>query len=184
MANMGYSVIQYDASIQKASYNHPNITFHKYFVGINNSDDTISLERIIEQNALDENAYNIMQTDIEDAEWDILEHIDLDVIARYFSQIIFEFHNCNPNDSNLTNRRLAVLESLNKYYTPIHTHFNNYGNVFYSNGLFLSAAIEVSYLRNDLIPNDSIYKTGLGNIFGLDSPNARGYADVPIIFTS
>ena len=29
MANMGYKVLQYDGSINKGPYNHPNITFYK-----------------------------------------------------------------------------------------------------------------------------------------------------------
>ncbi|RAX54752.1 hypothetical protein CCY99_03040 [Helicobacter sp. 16-1353] len=205
MANMGYKVLQYDASINTAPYNHPNITFIKKFVGVKDSCDTISFERVVRENSLDKNHHNIMQIDIEGAEWDILREIDLGFVSQYFPQIVFEFHDCNPNDIEGMKMRLPILEKLRKYYTPIHTHFNNNGSIFYGKGLFLSTCIEVSYVRNDLVENLSvlsnstnssdvkdlqnnkqnlnpIYKSGLGNIVGLDSPNTKGYPDVPIIF--
>ncbi len=47
MANRGYKVMQYDASIEKASHNHPNITFIKKFVGAQESHDTISFDFVV-----------------------------------------------------------------------------------------------------------------------------------------
>ncbi|WP_258864873.1 hypothetical protein [Helicobacter sp. MIT 14-3879] len=182
MANIGYKVIQYDASISKAPYNHPNIIFHKKFVGVNDGEDIIAFDRLIKENSLNKDCHNILQIDIEDCEWDILDSVNLGLINKYFSQAIFEFHNCNPNDEKLSQKRLRILEKLRDYYTPIHTHFNNYGNVFYNSGLFWCDVIEVSYMRNDLIPKDAKLKIGLGNLTGLDSPNAMYYPDIPILF--
>ncbi|OBV29902.1 hypothetical protein BA723_09990, partial [Helicobacter sp. CLO-3] len=124
MANRGYKVIQYDASIKHAPYNHPNITFIKKFVGAHDSHDTMSFDSVIKSNNLSKDAHNIAQIDIEDAEWDILEKIDLGAISPYFSQMLFEFHNCDPRDEALSSRRLKVLEKILEFYTPIHTHFN------------------------------------------------------------
>lgn len=136
MANFGYKVLQYDASIAKAPYNHPNITFHKKFVGAKDGVDTIAFGRIIAENNLSQNACNVLQCDIEDCEWEILEQVDLGEMAKYFPQVLFEFHNCNPNDEKLSQRRLAVLEKLREYYTPIHTHFNCCGAVYMQMGIF------------------------------------------------
>lgn len=182
MANMGYKVIQYDASIDKSPYNHPNITFVKKFVGVSDTFDTISFEKVIKDNNLKEDSHNVLQVDIEDCEWDILDNINLSLIFKYFHQIIFEFHNCNPEDEIATQKRLPILEKIKKYYTPIHAHFNNNGNIFYSNGLFLSDVFEVSYIRNNLIPENIKYKVGNGALIGLDSPNTKIYPDIPIIF--
>lgn len=181
MANIGYRVLQYDASIEKAPYKHENIIFHKKFVGIKDDENTISLNNVITKNHLDENSCNVLQCDIEDCEWEILEQIDLSNVARYFPQVIFEFHNCNPNDKSLSLPRLAILERILQYYTPIHTHFNCYGEVFYSNGYFWDAVVEVSYLRNDLIPANAKKIDGIGNL-NIDAPNAKGYPDIPVIF--
>lgn len=180
MANFGYQVLQYDASIKKAPYKHKNITFHKKFVGARDGTDTIALRRIIKENHLSQNACNVLQCDIEDCEWEILEQIDLDEMARYFPQVLFEFHNCNPDDRELTKRRVEVLEAILAYYMPIHTHFNNYGDVFYADGYFWGETIEISYLRKDLVPQNAPF-VDIGNL-NIDAPNVKGYPDIPVIF--
>ncbi|MGX3011302.1 hypothetical protein ACWIUD_07060 [Helicobacter sp. 23-1044] len=181
MANFGYKVLQYDASINKAPYNHPNITFYKKFVGARDARDTISFENLLAQHDFNPNACNILQCDIEDCEWEILENIDLAKIAQYFPQVLFEFHKCYLDNAPFAERRLAVLERLRAHYTPIHTHFNCYGAVYYVNGYFWGAVIEVSYLRNDLVDKGAKKIAGVGNLY-LDSPNAVGYPDIPVIF--
>ena len=180
MANVGYKVLQYDASIDKAPYNHPNITFYKKFVGAKDSANTISFENLLAQHDFNPNVCNVLQCDIEDCEWDILENIDLAKIAQYFPQIMFEFHGCNPNDKSASQRRIAVLEKIKEHYTPIHSHFNCTA-VYYVNGLFWCSQVEVTYLRNDLIDKNANLIVGAGNI-QLDSPYAKFLPDIPIIF--
>lgn len=180
MANFGYKVLQYDASIAKAPYNHPNITFYKKFVGARDGIDTIAFRRIIAENNLSQNACNVLQCDIEDCEWEILEQVDLGEMAKYFPQVLFEFHNCNPNDEKLSQRRLAVLEKLREYYTPIHTHFNCTA-VYYGKGIFWCLQVEVTYLRNDLIDKEAKLLFGAGNSH-LDSAYEKHLPDIPIIF--
>ncbi|WP_231860221.1 hypothetical protein [Helicobacter himalayensis] len=190
MANRGYKVMQYDASIEKASHNHPNITFIKKFVGAQESHDTISFDFVVKSNNLNKDAHNIAQIDIEDAEWDILENIDLGAISPYFAQVLFEFHYCDPRNEALTSRRLKALEKILEFYTPIHTHFNHCGQAFCvpkalsaeSKLYFWCSVVEVSYLRNDLIPKDAVPKSGSGLIAGLDYPNLPNFPDLPIIF--
>ncbi len=180
MANFGYKVLQYDASIAKAPYNHQNITFHKKFVGAKDNADTIAFARIIAENNLSQNACNVLQCDIEDCEWEILEQVDLGEMAKYFPQVLFEFHNCNPNDEKLSQRRLAVLEKLREYYTPIHTHFNCTA-VYYGKGIFWCLQVEVTYLRNDLIDKEAKLLFGVGNSH-LDSAYEKHLPDIPVIF--
>ena len=181
MANVGFQVLQYDASIDKAPYNHPNITFHKKFVGVKDSHDTISFANLLAQNDFSPNACNVLQCDIEDCEWEILENIDLSQMAQYFPQVLFEFHKCYLDNESFAGRRLVVLERLKEYYTPIHTHFNCFGAVYYANGYFWGAVVEVSYLRNDLVDSAAKLLSGAGNLY-LDTPNAKGYSDIPVIF--
>lgn len=180
MANFGYKVLQYDASIDKAPYNHPNIIFHKKFVGVRDSHDTISFENLLAQNNFSSNACNVLQCDIEDCEWDILENIDLAKIAQYFPQIMFEFHGCNPNDKSASQRRIAALEKIKEHYTPIHSHFNCCSEL-YVNGYFWRSLVEVTYISNDLVDKNAKLLVGVGNSH-LDAPNIKGYTDTPIIF--
>ncbi|WP_289188989.1 hypothetical protein [Helicobacter japonicus] len=183
MADMGYEVLEYDASIKSSPYpKHPNIKFFKKFVGAVESHDTITLAQIIKDNHFDTNAHNILQCDIEDAEWELLEHIDISIVAKYFPQILFEFHNCYPDDEALTQRRLIILEKINEYFVPIHTHFNHNGGLLFAKNLLFSSLLEVSYLRKDLIPNDATPLKGSATLPGLDYPNIPNYPDIPVIF--
>lgn len=185
MANMGIKVIEYDASIQKSPYNHPNITFIKKFIGTNNNANTITIEQAIKDNCLDASKANILQCDIENCEWEMLKNIDIKLLHNYFTQIIFEFHGCNPEEQEGTELRQQMLQKINEYFVPIHTHLNNHGKIFYSNNLFFSTTIEVSYLRRNLAKNFIIngYKEECGNLENLDYPVWSSNPEIPIRFS-
>ena len=178
MAQRGYKVIEYDGSIEQCPYNHPNITFHKVFVGVGK--DCISLDSIIKNNHLKKVA-NVLQVDIENAEWEVLEQMDIGLLAEYFMQVIFEFHGCNPEEDEGVKRRLAVLKQINEYYEPLHLHLNNHGKIFYSQGLFFSTTLEVSYIKKGVIPF-SKEKVVEGILEGLDYPNHPSNPEIPIYF--
>lgn len=183
MAQRGYRVLEYDGSIDQGPYDHPNIIFHKKFVGLQNSDNMTTLEAIIESNELDSALPNILQIDIENAEWDIFERIDMELIGRYFSQVVFEFHGCNPEEMLEARRKLNILEKINRHYQPIHFHFNNHGKIFYCRNLFFSVTLEVSYLRRD-ISKDLMqygYRTE-GILDGLDFPVHSSNPEIPVRF--
>ncbi|MGM9107591.1 hypothetical protein ACTFFF_08925, partial [Campylobacter jejuni] len=132
MAQRGFKVIEYDASIEKCPYNHENIVFHKKFIGNTNNENTITLAQALKDNNLDESKSNILQCDIENCEWDMLENIDISILNKYFSQVIFEFHGCNPEEQDGFEKRISLLKKINEYFVPIHTHFHNHGKIFYS----------------------------------------------------
>lgn len=184
MAEMGFKVIEYDASIEKGPYNHPNITFHKKFIGTNNNSNTITLSQAIEDNYLDKSKANILQCDIENCEWEMLEGIDISLLSDYFTQIIFEFHGCNPEEQEGVDLRTKLLEKINESFVPIHTHLNNHGKIFYSRGFFWSTTIEVSYLRKDLLEKSTMlrYRKKGGNLEGLDYPVHPSNPEIPIRF--
>lgn len=100
MTEKGIKVIEYDGSIEKCPYKHKNIIFNKKFIGNANDKNTITLEQIIKDNNLTKNN-NILQCDIENCEWDMLKNIDFEILNKYFSQIIFEFHGCNPEEEQV-----------------------------------------------------------------------------------
>ncbi|WP_240329076.1 FkbM family methyltransferase [Helicobacter suis] len=185
MAQKGYLVLQYDGSIEKSPDLHKNIIFHKKFVGTKNDSKTISLEQILQDYNLDVNAHNILQMDIEGAEWDIFEKLDFVLLEKYFAQIIVEFHSIDPRNRFQSERYLAILEKFNKAFQSIHLHVNTVSSYYYTGNTFLGNLIEVSYARKDLLPKDFSLRSVCGDIEGLDYPNDPNgqYFNISIDFT-
>ncbi|EAJ4563277.1 hypothetical protein ACMTSI_001627, partial [Campylobacter jejuni] len=181
MANMGYKVLQYDGSIDKGPYSHSNILFFKKYVGVVSKDNVISINDILSEFDFCEDCHNILQIDIENAEWEIFDKIDMGLLSKYFAQIIFEFHKCYPDNYELSQKKINILSKINKYYQSIHAHHPNGGLNYYCRGIFFSDLIEVSYLRKDLLPNFTNFRS-YGNLKNLDFPNNPTRPDLPIRF--
>lgn len=185
MAELGYEVLEYDGSIAHSPYTHPNITFHKKFVAAHDSDSTITLNTLIKDNRLDSTQANILQIDIENAEWEMLEGIEIESLTENFAQVIFEFHGCNPEEREGFLQRITQLKTLNQYFCPIHLHFNNHGKIFYSKGLFFSTSIEVSYINRKYLKGlgfNANQKIEQGILKGLDTPTWLPNPEIPIRF--
>ncbi|TLD81822.1 hypothetical protein LS68_002020 [Helicobacter sp. MIT 05-5293] len=184
MAELGFSVREYDGSIANSPYpTHPNITFHKKFIASYDSDSTITLESVLRDNRLVSTQENILQVDIENAEWDMLKNIDMKILAQYFTQVIFEFHGCNPEEEQGFHHRITQLQRLNDFFTPIHLHFNNHGKIFYSKGLFFSTTLEVSYCNHKIMRNlKTNEKREKGVLQDLDYPSWISNPEIPIRF--
>ncbi|MCX2683312.1 hypothetical protein OQH60_05660 [Campylobacter sp. MIT 21-1685] len=180
MAELGFKVIEYDASIEKSPYEHKNIVFHKKFIACHNDDLHITLEQAIKESTLDENQANILQCDIENYEWEMLESIDINLLKKYFTQVIFEFHGCNPEETDGFQQRMKQLLRLRENFVPIYTHFNNHGKIFYSRALFFSTTIEVSFVRKDLMPTNTKLKENGESVF--NSPTYLPNPEIPVRF--
>lgn len=184
IANMGYQVLQYDASIKQSPDSHPNIIFHKKFVGTRKDHQTITLENILQDYKFDPTLHNILQCDIEGAEWEIFDKLDFDILKQYFAQIIIEFHDCDPRSESRTQRQFAILEKFHQYYQPIHLHFNPCDNIFYIKDRFFASLPEVTYLRRDLLPNHFTLRQTCGDVEHLDYPNIDMFPNLPIDFAN
>lgn len=190
MADYGYKVIEYDGSIENTPYpNHPNIKFHKKFVGNSKDENFISLEEVLKENGIKNESEivcgNILQIDIENFEWEVLEEIDIKLLADNFSQVIFEFHGCNPEEQDGFGRRIKQLKRLDEYFVPIHLHLNNHGKIFYSNGLFFSTTLEVSYVNKKMLEKYALCldnKISEGVDKDLDIPTFSPNPEIPIKF--
>ena len=183
MANFGFEVIEYDGSIEKSPYTHKNICFHKKFIGNKNDTSTIMITQVLKYNNFDKTKPNILQCDIENAEWQMLENIDIKLLSEYFTQVIFEFHGLNIEEKEGFARRKKVFERLNEFFVPIHTHLNNHGKIFYSKGLFWSTTAEVSYLRKDLAKD--FLSNGFRNegyLKDFDTPTWLANPEIPLRF--
>lgn len=186
MANMGYKVIEFDGSIEKSPYDgHENIEFVRKFIGMVDNENVASLEKILSESSFNPKYHNILQCDIEGAEWNVMEHIDMNLITKNFSQIIFEFHNCYPDDTQNSQRHFEILEKINKYYVPIWTHYNSIVNLFICNVgntmLTFCPSLEISYLRKDLVPSGAKPVGFLANEIPEPNDN-RVKPDIPVLF--
>lgn len=184
IANMGYQVLQYDASIEQSPDSHPNIIFHKKFVGTSKDHQTITLKDILQDYEFDPTLHNILQCDIEGAEWEIFDKLDFNLLQKYFAQIVIEFHRCKPISSIRTRHQCTILEKFHQYYQPIHLHFNSCGNIFYIKDRFFASLPEVTYLRRDLLPNHFTLCQTCGDIAKLDYQNTNTLPNLPIDFTN
>ncbi|WP_121022593.1 FkbM family methyltransferase [Helicobacter vulpis] len=181
MANRGYLVLQYDASIDQSPDLHKNILFHKKFVGMKSDSQTVTMEQIMSDYTFDPNAHNILQMDIEGVEWEIFEKLDFAILEKYFAQVIVEFHWCDPRSIPRSKRHLAILEKFQHAYQPVHLRYSG-GCVYYVKDRFFSDLFEVSYTRKDLLPKDFVLRDVCGDITGLDFADDIRLLNIPIDF--
>ena len=106
-----------------------------------------------------------LKSDIEGGEYPILG--DILKYRQYIVGIAAEFHGVN------TNRKLfeMAIESLRHYYTIVHVHANITLPIGKEG---LTEAIEISWLRNDLVISD---QRRYNLYHELDRPNYLGYPD-------
>ncbi len=175
MAKLGYSVYQYDGTVDKSPDEHPNIMFHQY--NISGDEKPKENEKNITQILLDHNHLGkdiILQMDIEGAELDFFESITYEQISQ-FSQIIVEMHHIII-DEQYAKRWMDVLRKINKTHQVIHIHANNFGPSTILKGLrLLPTTFEVSYVRR----SDQSFSPCYDEFPGvLDEPNCDLYPDI------
>ena len=89
----------------------------------------------------------ILKMDIEGSEWDTLDAESTDTL-KAFRQIVVEFHWFNDlNDFEYLDKSLRVLRKLTQSHFVLNAHPNNWGKLFYINGVMFPQVIEVTFLR-------------------------------------
>lgn len=177
MAERGFSVFQYDGSVDNEPDKHPNIFFHKYFVS--ESPTTLgpskNLAQILKDHSHENERDIILQIDIEGGEWDFFTKISHEDMVR-FKQIVIELH-----DIHTSPEKFAVLEKIRETHTPIHFHYNNnvLDSVYIASPGFIynPHVVEISYVRNDecTFTEDGGYYPSLQ-----DFPNYPGKPEIPV----
>lgn len=177
MANRGFMVHQYDASIDKEPDEHPNIFFNKVFLADEPMDGPFkTMKEIIRDNKHQLKNDIILQIDIEGAEWDVFKKLSKKELLK-FKQIVIEFH-----DVGLSAYKYSILKKIRETHTPVHFHYNNNVNkiklISHLGFIYSDSLIEVSYIRNDNLkfsPNEDYYPTPL------DRKNTSRFSrDIPI----
>jgi len=89
----------------------------------------------------------ILKIDIEGAEWEILDSLDIYTLSK-FRQIVLEFHDFSyPYFQDRFDMTCRVLDKLNLTHAPICFHPNNGGRFATIAGTPIPDVIEVTYIR-------------------------------------
>ena len=148
-----------DGSINEPPEVDENFFFIKKFISSRTKDEYITLsDWLINSIGKDKktNDNKILQMDIEGSEYEVLTYESAETLGL-FSIIIIEFHELQ----NLANRNFLKmfsgnLEKIYKYFSICHVHPNNNCGVIKIGGIEVPGAIEVTFVRNDLIKKENL----------------------------
>lgn len=114
-----------DASVPHAPIDHPLIHFDAKFLGVVDTEKTITLDSWVAHYAGNTPGDLILQMDIEGAEWPTLLNVSDDCLRR-FRVIVVELHGLNrsldPFSFNLID---GVFDRLTRDFHVVHSHPNN-----------------------------------------------------------
>ena len=175
MAELGYDIFMYDHTIEKLPYEIQN--FHFFKAGISGTDDKNNplktLKYYITKNGHSKEKNMILKMDVEGAEWDFLETVDLKTL-RKFDQIVFEFHNLIQAGNS--KRNIKLLSKLNKTHQLVHIHGNNCGYVIRIGNSVFPDVFEATYVLKDKYNFEEDCDISLP--LPLDIPNDKGRPDI------
>lgn len=89
----------------------------------------------------------LLKMDIEGGEYDVLKDEKFINALDNVVQIVIEFHDADSRFAELK----SIVESLNKKFTVVHFHGNNYCGVFELNGRQIPKAFEITFLNNKYV---------------------------------
>lgn len=177
MANRGFKVYQYDASIEEEPDKHPNIFFNKYFIASSPTPDgpCKTITQVLSENNHEHENDIILQMDIEGSEWDFFSDITVETMLK-FKQLIIELHHINDSPE-----KYNILKKIRQTHTPIHYHYNNNTRkcVYFpkANFIYSEHVIEVSFVRSNdfnFIKCNDYFPTNL------DNRNNKKWPEIPI----
>ena len=175
IAERGLSVFQYDHTIESLPATHPNFHYRKIGLAATNRSDTQfrDLESLIAENDHEDSGL-ILKMDIEDAEWDVLEHLPIQVLTQ-FKQIVIEFHGLRRlNQPSWLSKMRLVFAKLLLTHAPFHVHGNNYGDYSIVCGIPVPDVLEVSFANRQQYQfkeNKDVYPTNLDAPCRADAPD-------------
>ncbi len=148
-ANRGMQVFMADYSVEGPAASHKNFHFLKKFLGLIQTENTITLEEWVGSSISDPDAELLLQMDIEGAEYEVLLGISEDLIKR-FRIIAIEFHSLKLLWSkpffSLVSRSF---EKLLQTHVCVHNHPNNINPSKKIGRVTLPSVTEMTFLRRD-----------------------------------
>lgn len=146
MANRGLEIFQYDHTVDAVPGEHSLFRYFKKGIGPDlNDPNLMTLERMLEDNGHIEQEHMLLKMDVEGAEWDALDAMRSDIIAK-FDQIVVEYHALDLlHDLQFRNRAERVFRKLSETHRCIHVHGNNFGGYRIIENIPIAPVIEVTY---------------------------------------
>jgi hypothetical protein len=156
-------------------YDSINPTLGRWYDGVNNAHlhikEVTSLDEIIQKR--DQNIF--LKMDVEGAEWPLLDNVSEDLLERV-DVFVAELHGFHEVQHIEMYDR--ILRKVNRHFTPIHIHGNNYGWLFEVNNAWFPVVVEMTYLNNRFtkgkVLSDEKFPTPI------DVPNTIDRADFAI----
>lgn len=146
MVDRGCEIYQFDHTINGLPYDNLHFHWKKLGISSNTEGDFISVPDIIKENGHQGNDDIILKMDIEGAEWDVFESLDVDCLSK-FKQIVVELHSFVTGHTSHLERVVPILEKLNQTHQSVHIHANNYGWLGIIGGVMLPDVFELTYVR-------------------------------------
>ena len=172
MAKRGYEVYMYDHTIDGLPENHKKFHFFKKGLSEKGVDyeNLFTLQTLINNNHHLNQENMVLKVDIEGSEYGFLRNEQYDL--RCFSQIVIELH-------NILDFNIAIKEAIARLvetHISVHLHANNYGKVYYIDGIPFPDTLEATFVRRDIVRpcKSDTYTLPLG----VDSPNWEGVGDI------
>jgi hypothetical protein len=137
-------VILVDHTVSAPSEMTNNMVFYPKALSKTKSFQSTTIQRLL---YLHPSKDYILKIDIEGAEWEILDSLDIYTLSL-FRQIVLEFHDFSyPYFQDRFEMTCRVLEKLNLTHAPICFHPNNGGRFATIAGTPIPDVIEVTYIR-------------------------------------
>jgi len=123
----------------------------------------------------DEGKKILLKIDIEGGEYEVLKVEKFLKSLDNVVQIAIEFHDADTRFAELKN----VIELLNKKFTIVHIHGNNYGGVFDLDGKQIPKVLELTFLNNVYLKNKQVDFSPMP-VPEIDYPNHPTLPDINI----
>jgi hypothetical protein len=160
--NFSFPIFQYDHTVNGPPVENPNFIFKKEALSSVNI-----LKHLQENNHFGRNDL-LLKMDTEGAEYELFKNADT-AIFKHFNQIVVEIHKIR----NLDEKCINLLISLFAAHKLVHIHANNYGTIIDN----LPETLELTLVRDDLLPKDVKLSNKTAPIEGLDTPNCPNRSD-------
>lgn len=158
LGSMGIYSYMYDASVSHPARLTERQHFKPKFIDSYTSNITETLDNIVDHVSGRHPGDLLLQMDIEGAEYRCLDATTTATLGQ-FRIIVLEFHDLEVYISNYLYRRYwihPVLKKLRMSHDVLHVHANNYGCIKYVHGIPIPSLLEITYLRRDFWPADSL----------------------------
>ena len=140
-----------DASVSEAPVADPNFHMISKFLGSNTKDDFITLSDWMADSLDGSEGDLILQMDIEGSEYEVLAFESLATLSR-FCVMVVEFHSLQSMfDRHFLKMLTGIFEKLYGEFAICHVHPNNCCGIASFKGVSVPRAIEVTFLRQDLV---------------------------------